>query len=772
MLGQVFGHFRVVERIGSGGMGVVYLAHDQHLDRSVALKVLPTVVPADATPRRRFRQEAMALSRLNHPNIAVVHDFDTFGDVDVLVMEYVPGITLSERVHAGPLPETEVLDVGVQLASGLEAAHAHGIVHRDLKPSNLRLTPDGHLKILDFGLARLFEGNEAVTTQTETDFARPPGTLAYMAPELLKGHAPMPASDIYAAGITLYELATGSTPFSGPRAVVIDQILNLPPEPPQTRSSEISDALGAIILKAIDKRADRRYQSARELLVDLQRCTESSAPGPAAARGRLTRRRVMVAGTIAIASGALWWRFGPVDEVSAAFPARGWAVIADFDNRTGDAQIDRTVQESLLLALQQSSYVNVFSRDRMFDALRRMRRPDEVRISESLALEVCRRESAQVLLAGSIVQSGDATRVTVRALTPAGQLLFAEIVELGQKEQFFVRIDDLARRVRRRLGESLDRIQQASEPLDKVTTQSFDALRLYTQAVDRMALGAMDDAAPLLQAALTLDSQFAMAHRQLARVFGTPGNRAKSLEHLEKAFELRAHVSVRERYFIEAAYYNVHERYDDAVESLSLLAALYPDDFDAQYELATVRSNVGEIERAIQATREVLRIQPQSLRASELLVLLLAINNQGDEALDNAQRAIAALGATARLRWGMAMALMGLGRLDDARRELSAVEASGTAFQGIGRLYLTRLDLLAGQLDAASAQLVHDIDDDHRMGRGSAELLRRYLLARVHLLRGPVERRARAGGPDRRRPGQCRPFGQSSAGGSGVCAGG
>ena len=445
---------------------------------------------------------------------------------------------------------------------------------------------------------------------------------------------------------------------------------------------------------------------------------------------------MVVAGTIAIASGALWWRFGPVDEVSAAFPARGWAVIADFDNRTGDAQIDRTVQESLLLALQQSSYVNVFSRDRMFDALRRMRRPDEVRISEPLALEVCRRESAQVLLAGSIVQSGDATRVTVRALTPAGQLLFAEIVELGQKEQFFVRIDDLARRVRRRLGESLDRIQQASEPLDKVTTQSFDALRLYTQAVDRMAQGAMDDAAPLLQAALTLDSQFAMAHRQLARVFGTPGNRAKSLEHLEKAFELRAHVSVRERYFIEAAYYNVHERYDDAVESLSLLAALYPDDFDAQYELATVRSNVGEVERAIQATREVLRIQPQSLKASELLVLLLAINNQGDEALDNAQRAIAALGATARLRWGMAMALMGLGRLDDARRELSAVEASGTAFQGIGRLYLTRLDLLAGQLDAASAQLVHDIDDDHRMGRGSAELLRRYLLARVHLLRG------------------------------------
>jgi len=215
MLGQVFGHFRVVERIGAGGMGVVYLAHDQHLDRPVALKVLPTALPAEATPRRRFRQEALALSRLNHPNIAVVHDFDTFGDADILVMEYVPGVTLSERLHAGALTEREVLAIGAQFAAGLEAAHAQGIVHRDLKPSNLRLTPDGHLKILDFGLARLFEGSDTALTQTETDVSRPPGTLAYMAPELLRGLAPMPATDIYAAGITLYEPPPGRHRFRG-----------------------------------------------------------------------------------------------------------------------------------------------------------------------------------------------------------------------------------------------------------------------------------------------------------------------------------------------------------------------------------------------------------------------------------------------------------------------------------------------------------------------------------------------------------------------------
>lgn len=736
MLGQVFGHFRVVERIGAGGMGVVYLAHDQHLDRNVALKVLPTALPADATPRRRFRQEALALSKLNHPNIAVVHDFDTFDDVDVLVMEYVPGVTLSERLRSGAMSEPEVLAIGAQLAAGLEAAHSQGIVHRDLKPGNLRVTPDGHLKILDFGLARLFEGDEGATTQTETDLARPPGTLTYMAPELLRGMAPMPATDIYAAGVTLYELATGSTPFSGTRAQVIDQILHKSPEPPKARSRQISDALDGTILKAIDKRPDRRYQTARELLVDLQRCAEPASGPVSYSRHRVTRRRAVVAGTSAVVAAAAWWRFGPAADVSAAFPARGWAVIADFDNRTGDAQIDRMVQESLLLALQQSAYVNVFSRDRLFEALRRMRRPEGERVTESVALDVCRRENAQVLLAGAVEQSGDAMRVTVRALAPSGDLLFAETAELRKKDEFFGRVDDLARRVRRRLGEAGDRIQQASEPLDKVTTQSLDALRLYTQAVDRIARGAVDAAPPLLQAALTLDPQFAMAHRLLARALQTGGEREKSLEHLDRAFELRENVTPRERYFIEAAYHGIHERYDDAVESLSLLAALYPDDLDAQYELATARLAVGEFERAIQSTREVLRIEPQSPKANELLVLVLARDNQETQALNEAERAARTIGETPRLRWGRAMALMGLRRLDDAREELRALEKASAGFQGIGRLYMTRIALFEGQLDDAISQLVRDVDEDRRAGRVSAELLRRYLLARVHLLRG------------------------------------
>jgi len=447
----------------------------------------------------------------------------------------------------------------------------------------------------------------------------------------------------------------------------------------------------------------------------------------------VSRRNAVIAGTAALVAGAAWWRFGPAADVSAAFPPRGWAVIADFENRTGDAQLDRIVQESLLLALQQSSYVNVFSRDRLFDALRRMRRPDGERVSERIGLDVCRRENAQVLLAGAIEQSGEAMRVTVRALAPSGDLLFAEVAELWKKDEFFARVDDLARRVRRRLGETPERIQQQSEPLDKVTTRSFDALRLYTQAVDRIARGAIDAAPPLLQAALTLDPQFAMAHRQLARVLQTVGERERVLEHLERAFELRDTVTARERYFIEAEYHTAYERYDDAVESLSLLAALYPDDLDAHYELANARSSVGEIERAIQSTREMLRIEPHSPKASELLVLLLAQDSQESEALDEADRAAPMIGETPRLRWGRAMALMGVHRLDEAREQLTGMEKESPGYQGISRLYLSRIALLDGRLDDASAQLLRDLEDDRRAGRDSAELLRRYLIARVEI---------------------------------------
>ncbi|MBZ5706173.1 MAG: protein kinase [Acidobacteriia bacterium] len=291
LVGLELGHYLVVEKIGAGGMGEVFRAHDEHLDRDVAIKVLPPRTFTDDSARKHFRQEALALSRLNHPNIATIYDFDTQQEIDFLVMEYITGVTLSEKLAAGPLPETEAARLGVQLAEGLAAAHEQGLIHRDLKPGNLRLTPDGRLKILDFGLARLVQPVcGEVETESLTDTRSAAGTPPYMAPEQLKGETVDPRSDIWAAGVVLYEMVTGQRPFGGKTpAAVVDQILHAEIEVTRDLQTRVSLRLVDLILKCLEKEPENRYQSAKELQVDLRRLTSSTATGSVAVAARRKR---------------------------------------------------------------------------------------------------------------------------------------------------------------------------------------------------------------------------------------------------------------------------------------------------------------------------------------------------------------------------------------------------------------------------------------------------------------------------------------------------
>lgn len=280
MIGETLGQFRILEMIGAGGMGVVYRAHDERLDRDVALKVLPPGTLSDEAMRRRFRQEALALSRLNHPNIATVHDFNSQGGVDFLVMEWIPGETLDHKIAGAPLPEREILRLANQLTQGLEAAHHQGVIHRDLKPGNLRVTPDERLKILDFGLAMLRQAEMTDSART-TELGEHPlvaGSPPYMAPEQLLGEKVDGRSDLYAAGAVVYEMATGRRPWPQAHgARLIDAILHLLPLAPRELNTRLSPGLEAVILKCLDKDPGRRYQSARELLVDLERLSLPSA---------------------------------------------------------------------------------------------------------------------------------------------------------------------------------------------------------------------------------------------------------------------------------------------------------------------------------------------------------------------------------------------------------------------------------------------------------------------------------------------------------------
>src|ERR1700756_638757 len=279
MIAPALSRYTIREQIGAGGMGVVYRAHDEQLDRDVALKVLPRGALADEAARKRFRNEALALAKLNHPNIETVFDFGTDNDIDFLVTEYIPGVTLDAKLAAGPLPEKQVLNLGAQLAEGLEAAHSQNFVHRDLKPGNLRLTPDNRLKILDFGLARLIAPvSQTAATKTAGDADRMMGTLAYMSPEQLRGEKVDLRSDIWAVGVILYECVTGARPFpDGHVPQLIDSIMREQPRPPSASHRHISYGLDSVILKCLEKDVEHRYQSVREVLVDLRRLSASSS---------------------------------------------------------------------------------------------------------------------------------------------------------------------------------------------------------------------------------------------------------------------------------------------------------------------------------------------------------------------------------------------------------------------------------------------------------------------------------------------------------------
>ncbi|MGA2261467.1 MAG: protein kinase [Acidobacteriota bacterium] len=316
MIGSTLGHYRILEKVGAGGMGEVYRARDEHLQRDVAIKILPPETMGDESSRKRFHKEALALAKLNHPNIETIFDFDTQSGSDFLVMEYIPGQTVIERLATNPLPERDIVRLGIQLAEGLAAAHEQGIVHRDLKPANLLITPEGRFKILDFGLAKLLHPDIATAT-TESSTCAVAGTLPYMAPEQLSGGAVDSRTDIYAFGNVIYEMATGRRPFpqSISAALISDILVKSPPAPGSLRS-DLSPRLEEIILKCLEKDPENRYQSVKEILVDMRR-SSSPSNGMLPVESRpAPRRRKLIIGAIAATLAAaaivflLIWQIG------------------------------------------------------------------------------------------------------------------------------------------------------------------------------------------------------------------------------------------------------------------------------------------------------------------------------------------------------------------------------------------------------------------------------------------------------------------------------
>jgi serine/threonine protein kinase len=483
IVGQTLGHYRIVERIGAGGIGEVYRAHDEHLDRDVAIKVLPSDALSDKSSRRGFRKEALALSKLNHPNIATIYDFDTQQGVDFLVMEYISGATLSEKLAGRPLPEKEIIALGTQLAEGLSAAHERGVVHRDLKPGNLRLTTDGRLKVLDFGLARLLA---PTTTEAETESMTQDvmGTLPYMAPEQLLGKEIDARTDIHAAGSVLYEMAAGQRPFAElGQAQLIAGILHRPPVPPSTVNRGVSLELERIIEKCLEKELENRYQSAKELAVDLRRIAMAGLTTQVLLPARSHRGSAIRTGALTVVLvvllivGGLIFRSGRANALNPS----DTIVLADFVNYTPDAVFDDALNQALTVELEQSPFLKILPQAKIRDTLGLMGRSPDASLTPEVGREVCQRAGGKALLWGTIAPLGTQYVIGLTAAEcSTGNHLASEQTQSANKEDVLKALGKAASHLRSKLGESLSSVQKFDTPLEQATTPSLEALKAYS----------------------------------------------------------------------------------------------------------------------------------------------------------------------------------------------------------------------------------------------------------------------------------------------------
>jgi eukaryotic-like serine/threonine-protein kinase len=615
LVGQTLSHYRVLEQIGAGGMGVVYRARDERLDRDVALKVLPTLSLADPATRRRFRHEALTLSKLNHPNIAMVFDFDTEDNIDFLVTEYVPGVTLDARLALSSLPESEALQLGIQLASGLEAAHAHSIVHRDLKPGNLRLTPDGRLKILDFGLAQLLpHPSDAGATETISKLQEISGTLPYMAPEQLRGEMADVRTDIWAAGAVLYEMATGSRPFPDKQtAPLLNAILHGKPQPPHELNAQLSSGFEVIVLRALEKDAARRYQTAQELRIDLERLAAGARPSVRRERGM--PMPIILAAVVllllALAS-AILRRRGTIGGVK---PRRTVAVLG-FKNLNGnaaDAWISTALSEMLTTELGATGKLRTISGEDVSRMKADLSLPDSESLGSETLAKVDHMLDTDLVVLGSYLKIEGQIRVDLRIQDTSTGEIISTLPEQGSEAQFFDLVKHAGQSLRQDCGAG-ELTAEQREATDAAEPKSTEAVRLYSEGLAKLRDFDLPVARDLLKQAVAADPNNPLPHSDLAAVWSQLGYDENAKKEAKLAFEMSANLPRKDKLLIEAGYREQNHQVDKAVEIYHSLWTFFPDDIDYGLDLANAQTASGQGQQAF-ATILTLRGLPPRLSA-------------------------------------------------------------------------------------------------------------------------------------------------------------
>ena len=706
----------------------MYLAEDIKLGRKVAIKLLNLGLTKDKHRVHRFEQEARAASALNHPNILTIHEMGEEEGRHFIATEFIDGTTLRRRIAHDPMELSDVLDIALQVTSALEEAHAAGIVHRDIKPDNIMIRRNGFVKVLDFGLAKLTDSEEEGETNSgaptramvHTDTGVVIGTSQYMSPEQARGKSVDARTDIWSLGIVLYEMVAGRAPFGGEtKTDVIVAIAKSEPLPLARFSQQVPEEFEWIVMKALRKNVEERYQSVRELGSDLRNLKQrlefqtqlqhsvanetlasrlgasgvamsgfgastswpsrppasalhqtsaaaSGVPGTRASSveyvvSEIKKHKKVAAlltlGVVALVLGLAAWTAGylPFGRKPAALTEKDAILLADFVNTTGEVVFDDTLKQALAVQLGQSPFLNIVPEDRLHEAMRFMGRSPDEHVTREIAREICERLGVKAMLLGSISTLGSHYVISLEAVNSrSGETIAREQIEADSKEQILKSLGQGVSALREKLGESLTSIQKFDAPIEQATTPSLEALKAYSQGVERHSSAKYFEAIPLYKRAIELDPNFAIAYARLALAYNNTRQFELSRETSAKAYELRDRISEREKFFVTWSYYGgVTGDWEKTDEVLELWKRAYPRDWVPHNTLALRYTLVGPFEKAVDEANEAIRLNPTSALPRSNLGFAFSGLNRFDEAKEVFRKALAEKLETTNIHSGL-----------------------------------------------------------------------------------------------------------------------